>query len=51
MKDKFINVLGVENVIVDYIGPIVGVTCGPGCIAAFCYGEEVTRYEGDNEGK
>ena len=31
-----------------WIGPIVGTTCGPGVIATFCRGKEVTRYEGDN---
>ena len=29
------------------IGPIVGTTCGPGIIATFLRGKEVTRYEGD----
>ena len=33
---------------VQWIGPIVGTTCGPGVIATFCRGKEVTRYEGDN---
>ena len=30
-----------------WIGPIVGTTCGPGVVATFCYGKEVTRFEGD----
>ena len=29
------------------IGPIVGTSCGPGIIATFLRGAEVTRYEGD----
>ena len=33
---------------IQWIGPIVGTTCGPGVIATFCKGKEVTRYEGDN---
>ena len=33
---------------VQWIGPIVGTTCGPGVIATFCKGKEVTRFEGDN---
>ena len=33
---------------VQWIGPIVGTTCGPGVIATFCRGKEVTRFEGDN---
>ena len=32
---------------IQWIGPIVGTTCGPGIIATFCRGKEVTRYEGD----
>lgn len=34
---------------IEWIGPIVGTTCGPGIIATFCRGKEVTRYEGDGE--
>ena len=30
-----------------WIGPIVGTTCGPGVIATFCHGKEVTRFDGD----
>ena len=37
------------KVTVEWIGPIVGTTCGPGIIATFCRGKEVTRYEGDGE--
>ena len=33
--------------VIQWIGPIVGTTCGPGVIATFCRGKEVTRYEGD----
>ncbi|MCQ2776691.1 MAG: DegV family protein [Bacilli bacterium] len=33
---------------ITWIGPIVGTTCGPGIIATFCRGKEVTRYEGDD---
>lgn len=29
-----------------WIGPIVGTTCGPGVIATFCFGKEVTFVEG-----
>ena len=32
---------------IEWIGPIVGTTCGPGIIATFCRGKEVTRFEGD----
>ena len=34
--------------VIQWIGPIVGTTCGPGVIATFCRGAEVTRYDGDN---
>ena len=37
------------KVTIEWIGPIVGTTCGPGIIATFCRGKEVTRYEGDGE--
>ena len=32
-----------------WIGPIVGTSCGPGVVACFCRGKEVTRYEGDGK--
>ena len=35
------------DVHIVWIGPIVGTTCGPGVIATFCFGKEVTRFEGD----
>lgn len=31
---------------ITWIGPIVGTTCGPGVIATFCFGKEVTFVEG-----
>lgn len=46
LKERLEKELGVE-VIITFIGPIVGITCGPGTIGVFCYGEEVTRYDGD----
>lgn len=46
LKERLINELGVE-VEITFIGPIVGITCGPGTIGTFCYGEEVTRFDGD----
>jgi DegV family protein with EDD domain len=47
LKERFQNELGIKKVYVGVIGPIVGITCGPGTLAGFCYGKEVTRYEGD----
>ena len=46
LKKRLEDELNVK-VHVTYIGPIVGTTCGPGIIAIFCEGKEVTRYEGD----
>lgn len=46
LKKRVEEELNMKATIV-WIGPIVGTTCGPGVIATFCYGKEVTRYEGD----
>ena len=46
LKKRIQDELNIEATIL-WIGPIVGTTCGPGVIATFCYGKEVTRYEGD----
>ena len=47
LKQRFTEELGTKNFTVCTMGPIVGTTCGPATIAAFCKGKEVTRYEGD----
>ena len=47
LKKRVENELHIKAT-VQWIGPIVGTTCGPGVIATFCKGKEVTRYEGDN---
>ena len=41
LKKRLIDELGVK-VVDAWIGPIIGVTCGPGVIATFCYGKTVT---------
>ena len=46
LKERFEKELGVK-VQEFIIGPIIGTTCGPGVLAAFCYGKTVTRFEGD----
>ena len=46
LKKRIQDELNIEATVL-WIGPIVGTTCGPGVIATFCYGKEVTRYEGD----
>lgn len=47
LKKRFEEELGTKNITIFKMGPIIGTTCGPATIAAFCYGKEVTRYEGD----
>lgn len=49
LKKRFEEELGSKHVVIAKMGPIVGTTCGPNTIAAFCYGAEVTRYEGDGK--
>jgi len=49
LKKRFEEELGCKNFTVCLMGPIVGTTCGPATIAAFCKGKEVTRYEGDGQ--
>lgn len=46
IKQRLEDELKIEPTI-ELIGPIVGTTCGPGTIGVFCYGKEVTRFEGD----
>ena len=49
LKKRFEEELGTKNITITKMGPIIGTTCGPATIAAFCYGKEVTRYEGDGQ--
>lgn len=42
LRDKILEVIPFENVIIGTIGPIVGSCVGPGTIISFCYGKEVT---------
>lgn len=46
LKQRIKDELNIEATVL-WIGPIVGTTCGPGVIATFCFGKEVTRFEGD----
>ena len=41
LKKRLEEELGVK-VVEFWIGPIIGVTCGPGVFATFCFGKEVT---------
>ena len=45
IKKRLEDELNIEATI-TWIGPIVGTTCGPGVIATFCFGQEVTYFEG-----
>ncbi len=49
IKKRLLEEIKDIEVTIGWIGPIVGTTCGPGIIATFCYGKEVTRYEGDGK--
>lgn len=49
LKERFETELPGCVVEINWIGPIIGTTCGPGIIATFCYGKEVTRFEGDGK--
>lgn len=49
LKKRLEDELGVE-VQIWWVGPIIGTTCGPGVLATFCYGKEVTRFNGDDVG-
>ena len=42
LKEHIINEINPKEVIIDYLGPIIGSTTGPGTVATFFYGKEVT---------
>ena len=42
LRDKILELVPFKNVIIGPIGPIVGASVGPGTVAAYCYGKEVT---------
>ena len=46
LKKRFEEELNAK-VVIQNIGPIVGTSCGPGVLAAFCVGKVPTRYEGE----
>lgn len=48
LKNRIEEELKIECQI-NWIGPIVGTTCGPGIIATFCRGKEVTRFDGEDK--
>ena len=42
LKEHLINELHPKEVRIDYLGPIIGSTTGPGTVAIYFYGKEVT---------
>lgn len=42
IRDEILKVADFKEVVLGYIGPIVGASVGPGTVIAFCYGKEVT---------
>jgi fatty acid-binding protein DegV len=41
MIKESVDLDGVE-IIVEYLGPIIGASTGPGTMSIYCYGKEVT---------
>ena len=42
LRDEILKRAAYKEVILGYIGPIVGASVGPGTVIAFTFGEEVT---------
>ena len=42
LKEEILKTSPFKKITVNYIGPIVGASVGPGTVIAFCYGKEVT---------
>ena len=42
LRDKILELVEFEDVMINNIGPIVGSCTGPGTVVAFCFGKEVT---------
>ena len=47
VKEKLIEALGDIEVRIRWIGPIIGISCGPGVLAVFGVGKEVTCFADD----
>lgn len=47
LKEKLLNEFKDIEVKICWIGPIIGTTCGPGVLAVFGFGKEVTCFDGD----
>lgn len=44
LKARIQEEVNPKEIYVNYIGPIVGITCGPGTLGVFCFGKEVTVF-------
>ena len=44
LKKRIEEEINPKEIYINYIGPIVGVTCGPGTLGVFCFGKEVTVF-------
>lgn len=47
LKEKILESFKDIDVKIVWIGPIIGTTCGPGVLATFGFGKEVTCFDGD----
>jgi len=47
LKERFEKEIPGCTVEINWIGPIIGTTTGPGILATFCFGKEVTRFDGE----
>ena len=47
LKEKLLEAFDDVEVRIEWIGPIIGTTCGPGVLAIFGFGKEVTCFDGD----
>lgn len=44
LKKRIEEEVNPKEIYINYIGPIVGITCGPGTLGTFCFGKEVTVF-------
>lgn len=49
LKSRLQEIFKKSEIIITPLGPIVGITCGPGTVGIFGVGKEVTIYDGDGK--